>query len=559
MGTPLRVLVVEDSDDDTTLLLRELQRQYDPTYERVQTAQAMGAALAGKPWDIVISDFNIPNFSALAALELLQHSGIDLPFIIVSGCIGEDDAVAAMKAGAHDALIKGNLKRLIPSIERELREADVRRERKRLDTTFRAIMESAPDAIVLVNREGRIVLHNPQTERLFGYTRDELLTQPIEILLPERFRGAHVAHRTGYSDNPHVRPMDGAGRELSGRRKDGSEFPVEISLSPVQTENERLVMSIIRDITPRKQAEAEQARLLRVLESSVNEIYMFEAETLRFEYVNRGAQRNLGYSLEQLRGMTPADLKPLITEVAFRELVRPLLNGSKEALIFETVHRRANGSLYPVEVHLQLAEQGGQRVFVAIILDVTERKRNEEELRRTGVFLNSIIENIPHMIFIKEAQTLRFIRFNKAGEKLLGYSRDDLIGKNDYDFFPKEQAEFFTTKDRQVLNDGTLTDIAEEPIQTRYQGMRILHTKKIPIYDEEGTPLYLMGISEDITERKKTDEQNKKDVEELARFNRLAIGRELRMVDLKEQINDLSQQLGKAPPYRLSDTQKDET
>jgi PAS domain S-box-containing protein len=558
MGTPLRVLIVEDSDDDTALLLRELQPQYDPTYERVQTAKTMAAALAGRQWDIVISDFSMPDFSAGAALELLHQSGIDLPFIIVSGCIGEDDAVATMKAGAHDSLMKGKLKRLIPSIERELREADVRRERKRLETTFRAIMESAPDAIVLVNREGRIVLHNPQTERLFGYAREELLTQPIEILIPERFRGTHVAHRTGYSGNPQVRPM-GAVRELSGRRKDGSEFPVEISLSPVQTEDEQLVMSIIRDITERKQAEAAQARLLYALESSLNEIYMFDAETLRFEYVNRGAQRNLGYSLDQLRGMTPIDLKPQFTEAAFRELIRPLLNGSKEALTFDTVHRRADGSLYPVEVHLQLAEHGGQRVFLAIILDITERKRNEEELRRTGVFLSSIIENIPNMIFLKEAQTLRFIRFNKAGEELLGYSRDDLIGKNDYDFFPKEQADFFTTKDRHVLKDGNLVDIAEEPIQTRHRGARILHTKKIPIYDEGGVPLYLMGISEDITERKKTEEQRQRHTEELERFNVLAVGRELRMVELKRQINDLSQQLGKAPPYRLSDIQKDET
>ncbi|MFZ5863058.1 MAG: putative bifunctional diguanylate cyclase/phosphodiesterase [Nitrospirota bacterium] len=254
MGTPLRVLIVEDSEDDATLLVHELRNQYDVAYELVQTAQAMADALERHTWDIVISDYDLPNFSAPKALELLRNSGIDLPFIILSGCIGEDTAVAAMKAGAHDSLLKGNLKRLIPSIQRELREADVRRERKRLDSTFRAIMESAPDAIVLVNREGRIVLHNPQTERLFGYSPDELRSQPIEILIPERLRGTHVAHRTSYSSHPNLRPM-GAGRELYGRRKDGSEFPAEISLSPVHTDDGALVMSIIRDITARKQAE----------------------------------------------------------------------------------------------------------------------------------------------------------------------------------------------------------------------------------------------------------------------------------------------------------------
>jgi len=134
--------------------------------------------------------------------------------------------------------------------------------------------------------------------------------------------------------------------------------------------------------------------------------------------------------------------------------------------------------------------------------EIIERKRGEEELRRAEAFLNSIIENIPNMIFVKEAKDLRFMRFNRAGEDLLGFSRADLMGKNDYDFFPKEQADFFIEKDRQVLEGGKLVDIPEEPIQTRHHGTRTLHTKKIPVSDAAGKPLFLLGISEDITERK---------------------------------------------------------
>jgi len=111
------------------------------------------------------------------------------------------------------------------------------------------------------------------------------------------------------------------------------------------------------------------------------------------------------------------------------------------------------------------------------------------------------------MIFVKDAKDLKFIRFNKAGEDLLGYSREDLIGKNDYDFFPKAEADFFTAHDRHVLKSGRLLDIPEESIQTRDKGKRILHTKKIPIFDEAGTPQYLLGISEDITERKRLEAQ----------------------------------------------------
>jgi len=129
-----------------------------------------------------------------------------------------------------------------------------------------------------------------------------------------------------------------------------------------------------------------------------------------------------------------------------------------------------------------------------------------EDLHRTQAFLTSIIDNLPHMIFVKEAEDLRFVRFNKAGEALLGLTSAELIGKNDYDFFPAEEADFFTTKDREVLARGTVLDIPEETIQTRAHGSRLLHTKKIPILSPDGQPQYLLGISEDITERKQAEE-----------------------------------------------------
>ena len=137
-----------------------------------------------------------------------------------------------------------------------------------------------------------------------------------------------------------------------------------------------------------------------------------------------------------------------------------------------------------------------QRHVAILFNDITERRTGgrgasapyREELKAANAFLDAIIENIPLMLFIKDSQSLRFVRFNRAGEDLLGWPKQTLIGKSDYDFWPQEQAEFFVEKDRETLNSGKIVDIPEEPIQTRHQGVRILHTKKVPILDTAGQP-----------------------------------------------------------------------
>lgn len=153
-----------------------------------------------------------------------------------------------------------------------------------------------------------------------------------------------------------------------------------------------------------------------------------------------------------------------------------------------------------LELNQQLEERVRERTA-----EITKANQilesSNEKIRQSQIFLDSVFENIPNMIFIKDAKDLRFVRFNKAGEELLGYKRDELIGKNDYDFFPKAQADYFSQKDRKVLAEKSVVDIPEEPIRTQ-KGERILHTKKIPILNESREPTYLLGISEDVTEKK---------------------------------------------------------
>jgi len=170
-------------------------------------------------------------------------------------------------------------------------------------------------------------------------------------------------------------------------------------------------------------------------------------------------------------------------------------------------HREKSPVLASLEEEMEFLRRHNEalcRKLEKKILDLEavyeQLRTKEEKLRKEEEFLASVIENIPDMIFVKDAKTLNFVRFNRAGEKLLGISRDDLIGKNDYDFFPREQADFFTAKDRETLAGKTLVDIRDESIETRDLGTRILHTKKIPIMDEKEEALYLLGISEDVTE-----------------------------------------------------------
>jgi PAS domain S-box-containing protein len=184
----LHVLIVEDNEDDARLLLLQLRRNgYRPVSRTVQTAEEMERAFDEKPWDLVIADYFLPNFNALAALDVVHRRGLDLPFLIVSGTIGEETAVEAMRAGAHDYIMKGSSARLIPAIARELREAGERANRRRAEEAlrdserrFRALIEHSSDILTVVDAAGRILYESPSVERLLGHTAGELMGAALE-------------------------------------------------------------------------------------------------------------------------------------------------------------------------------------------------------------------------------------------------------------------------------------------------------------------------------------------------------------------------------------------
>ena len=239
-----------------------------------------------------------------------------------------------------------------------------------------ALLDAAPDGMLVVDEAGVILLINRQVEEAFGYSRDELVGQIVEVLLPAGVGQLHRAHRTRFRVEPRARAM-GAGLPLHGRRADGAEFPVEISLSPVHTGAGLRVIAAIRDISVRIAAEREAAEVRRVLDATGDAVLMFDRDTLRFTYVNQGAILQLGYSHDELFTMTPLHIKPEFSESQFRAMIDGL--GAGESRNYVTVHRRKDGTDIPVEAVLQnpSATQDGPGWMVSIARDLTTRLEME--------------------------------------------------------------------------------------------------------------------------------------------------------------------------------------
>jgi PAS domain S-box-containing protein len=255
-----------------------------------------------------------------------------------------------------------------------------------------SLVDAAPDGIVMADEGGNILLVNRQTETQFGYDRGELLGRSVDDLIPERFRQVHRAHRTRYRAEPRMRPM-GAGIALFGRRKDGSEFPLEISLSPLTVDDRLMVVAAVRDITERVAHEAEAERVRQLLDATRDGLFIFDGDTLHFTYVNQGAIEQVGYDRDQLLRMTPLHIAPEYTEPAFRAMLAPLIAGDAASTQYLTVHRRSDGNDVPVEVMLQVeqvTEPGQARSFVATVRDVRERIETEERLREAERELHTL-------------------------------------------------------------------------------------------------------------------------------------------------------------------------
>jgi PAS domain S-box-containing protein len=385
-------------------------------------------------------------------------------------------------------------------------------ENKFAEVYFRQVIEGAPNGMVMIDGAGKVVLVNAEVEKLFGYSRDELLGQPIEVLVPERFHSHHSADRKGFMANPAARPM-GAGRDLYGLRKDGSEFPVEIGLNPIETEQGMMVLGTILDITERKRAEEKlrrsQEQLAGVIGSAMDAIITVDKEQ-RILLFNNAAERMFLFPLEDAIGQPLDRFIPQRFRATHKNHIqdfgRTHVTRRSMGALGALYGLRADGEEFPIEASISQIESDGEKLYTVILRDITERKQTEEALKEQA----GILDLAP--ILIRDLNG-RIILWNAGAELMYGWTKEQALGKITHELlqtkFPRPIEEIKAKVYARGHWEGEL-------IHTRRDGEHLVIASQWVLHrDEQSKPKAILEVNNDITELKRVEAEVRRLNEEL--------------------------------------------
>jgi diguanylate cyclase (GGDEF)-like protein/PAS domain S-box-containing protein len=552
MPTPISVLLVEDSEPDAILLQRELRRHgYDPSVRRVVNLTDLRETLEQSTWDIILSDYNLNDFNGLDALKVVKETGQDLPFILISGAVGEEIAVEAMKAGAQDYIKKDNLSRLVPAIQRELREAQIRRERRQVsallsesEARYKSLVENLPVGVFRTTPtpSGNFLMANSTLLSMLGFAS---LDQLLQLTFDDIFQNPHDS-QTLVKDLLDQGSLTALEVEL--KRGDGSRLwgSVNAKIGYDASGEPAYFNCILEDITVRKQSEKIKQALYDISQAANTSsdltdfmqtihqiigslmpatnfhlaIYNENSDTITFPYFidqytapgPKAMDQSLtAYVIRSGKPLlvTPDTLAELEASGEIEPIQTPLVDwmgvplrtadqrtiGALVVQIYETSYQY---TLHDLEVLNFVSSQAGMAI---------ERKRAEELLEEQRLYLRQVIDTSPNLIFAKD-QWGRFTLANQAVANTYGTSVDDLIGQTDADYNTNpNEVTLFRLDDTEVIRSLQEKFIREEKI-TDYRGQaHYLQTTKRPLIHPGTGEIQVLGVSTDISERKIAEEQ----------------------------------------------------
>jgi PAS domain S-box-containing protein len=520
-ASPLRVLVLEDEPAHAELMMRELRRAgFAPNWQRVETEQDYRAHLH-PTLDLILADYNMPQFNAAGALNLMQGQGLDIPFIVVSGTMEEDTAVSLLQLGATDYLLKDRLARLGEAVHRALAQTRLRREKQLADAKlreseerYRTLFERVPVGLSRVTPSGEILDANPALLDILGYPdRDTLMAVNASDLYvdPEvRTQALLVLARQGIVDY-----------DAQMRRRDGTVIWLRMTLQAVRTPSGQVmhVEGAARDITESKRAEEGLQRLAAIVTSSDDAIIGATLDGTITSW-NSGAEKMYGYSAEEaiVRSVSMLYAKDHLPELP-RSLSR--LKRGEHLTHVETVRVRKDGTRIDISITMSpIRDAGGVIGVSSIARDITERRRAEEDLRKSDERFRLLARASNDAVWDSDLLTKRIWR-GEGVQTLFGYPED--IAQAGLEWWTEkihpEDRERVTSSIRAVIEGEGSSWLDEYRFRRADGSYAYVSDRGYLVRDTGGQPLRMVGAMVDITERKRTEEAVWK-ANEAARANR---------------------------------------